>query len=136
MNVKKRMAIRLHSLALLLVVSLLLSLGAFAGDTPAGPGFTTNTTAVFTDLLDGYDQLTIETYLTGDPIQEEHVKPCDIIFVLDQSRAMNGTQGDTRNEIIKAMGALLNGLAEPTDSGAEHRVAIAGYGRVNVNEYF
>jgi uncharacterized repeat protein (TIGR02543 family) len=134
MEPKQKTSFRLRCLALLLVVSLLLSTGAFAVDTSADPGFTTNTTAVFADLLGGYDQLTIETYLTGDPVEEEHVKPCDIIFVLDQSRAMNGTQGDTRAEIIEAMGELLDGLAEPTDSSEEHRVAIAGYGRVNVNE--
>lgn len=76
----------------------------------------------------------IEAYLTDTKNQSHTVKPCDIIFLIEQSTFMN-TQTDTtqygkeREDILKSMENLLQNLPAPT-TGA-HRVAIAGFGRIN-----
>lgn len=76
----------------------------------------------------------IEAYLTDKDNQSRTVKPCDIIFLIEQSAFMN-TQNDTtqygqeRADILKSMENLLQNLPAPTTG--EHRVAIAGFGRIN-----
>ncbi|WP_418705149.1 S-layer homology domain-containing protein [Anaerotignum faecicola] len=76
----------------------------------------------------------IEAYLTDKDNQSRTVKPCDIIFLIEQSAFMN-TQNDTtqygqeRADILNSMESLLQNLPAPT-TGA-HRVAIAGFGRIN-----
>lgn len=76
----------------------------------------------------------IEAYLTDKDNQSRTVKPCDIIFLIEQSTFMN-TQNDTtqygqeRADILNSMENLLQNLPAPT-TGA-HRVAIAGFGRIN-----
>ena len=78
----------------------------------------------------------IEAYLTDTKNQSHTVKPCDIIFLIEQSAFMN-TQNDTtqygqeRADILNSMESLLQNLPAPT-TGA-HRVAIAGFGRINNN---
>lgn len=77
----------------------------------------------------------IEAYLTDANNQSHTVKPCDIIFLIEQSTFMN-TQTDTtqygkeRADILNSMENLLKNLPAPT-TGDEHRVAIAGFGRIN-----
>ena len=77
----------------------------------------------------------IEAYLTDTKNQSHTVKPCDIIFLIEQSTFMN-TQTDTtqygkeREDILKSMENLLQNLPTPTTDG-KHRVAIAGFGRIN-----
>ena len=77
----------------------------------------------------------IEAYLTDTKDQSSTVKPCDIIFLIEQSTFMN-TQTDTtqygkeREDILNSMESLLQNLPTPTTGGA-HRVAIAGFGRIN-----
>ena len=77
----------------------------------------------------------IEAYLTDTDDQSRTVKPCDIIFLIEQSTFMN-TQNDTtqygkeREDILNSMESLLQNLPTPT-TGGEHRVAIAGFGRIN-----
>ncbi|MFR2288629.1 MAG: hypothetical protein ACLS69_02180 [Butyricicoccus sp.] len=78
----------------------------------------------------------IEAYMT-DPVNKTRtVKPCDIIFLIEQSQFMNthdsANPGGERAEILSAMESLLNELPTPTTDG-EHRIAIAGYGRINNN---
>lgn len=76
----------------------------------------------------------IEAYLTDTKNQSHTVTPCDIIFLIEQSTFMN-TQNDTtqygqeRADILNSMENLLQNLPAPT-TGA-HRVAIAGFGRIN-----
>lgn len=76
----------------------------------------------------------IEAYLTDKDNQSRTVKPCDIIFLIEQSAFMN-TQNDTtqygqeRADILNSMESLLQNLPAPTTG--EHRVAIAGFGRIN-----
>lgn len=76
----------------------------------------------------------IEAYLTDKDNQSRTVKLCDIIFLIEQSTFMN-TQNDTtqygqeRADILKSMENLLQNLPAPTTG--EHRVAIAGFGRIN-----
>lgn len=76
----------------------------------------------------------IEAYLTDTKNQSHTVKPCDIIFLIEQSTFMN-TQNDTtqygqeRADILNSMESLLQNL--PTPTTGEHRVAIAGFGRIN-----
>lgn len=76
----------------------------------------------------------IEAYLTDKDNQSRTVTPCDIIFLIEQSTFMN-TQNNTtqygqeRADILKSMENLLQNLPAPT-TGA-HRVAIAGFGRIN-----
>ena len=77
----------------------------------------------------------IEAYLTDKDNQSRTVTPCDIIFLIEQSAFMN-TQNDTtqygqeRADILNSMENLLQNLPAPT-TGGEHRVAIAGFGRIN-----
>ena len=76
----------------------------------------------------------IEAYLTDKDNQSRTVTPCDIIFLIEQSTFMN-TQNDTtqygqeRADILNSMENLLQNLPAPTTG--EHRVAIAGFGRIN-----
>lgn len=77
----------------------------------------------------------IEAYLTDSANKSRTVKPCDIIFLIEQSKFMNtqngsANSGDERAEILSAIERLLDGMPQPT-TGGEHRIAIAGYGRIN-----
>lgn len=77
----------------------------------------------------------IEAYMTDSANKTRTVKPCDIIFLIEQSKFMNTQNGsanscDERAEILSAIDRLLDGLPQPT-TGGEHRIAIAGYGRIN-----
>ena len=78
----------------------------------------------------------IEAYMTDPANKTRTVKPCDIIFLIEQSTFMNthdsANPGGERAEILSAMESLLNELPTPT-TGGEHRIAIAGYGRINNN---
>ena len=77
----------------------------------------------------------IEAYLTDSTNQTRTVKPCDIIFLVEQSAFMN-TQSNTtsygqeRKNILDTMEKMLDAIPAPT-TGGEHRVAISGYGRIN-----
>lgn len=77
----------------------------------------------------------IEAYLTDSANQTRTVKPCDIIFLIEQSAFMN-TQSNTtsygqeRKDILDTMEKMLDAIPKPT-TGGEHRVAISGYGRIN-----
>lgn len=77
----------------------------------------------------------IEAYMTDPANKTRTVKPCDIIFLIEQSKFMNtqngsANSGDERAEILSAIDRLLDGMPQPT-TGGEHRIAIAGYGRIN-----
>lgn len=77
----------------------------------------------------------IEAYMTDPANKTRTVKPCDIIFLIEQSQFMNtqngsANSGDERAEILSAIDRLLDGLPQPT-TGGKHRIAIAGYGRIN-----
>lgn len=77
----------------------------------------------------------IESYMTDPANKTRTVKPCDIIFLIEQSKFMNtqngsANSGDERAEILSAIDRLLDGMPQPT-TGGEHRIAIAGYGRIN-----
>lgn len=77
----------------------------------------------------------IEAYMTDSANKTRTVKPCDIIFLIEQSKFMNtqngsASSGDERAEILSAIDRLLDGMPQPT-TGGEHRIAIAGYGRIN-----
>lgn len=79
----------------------------------------------------------IEAYMTDSANKTRTVKPCDIIFLIEQSKFMNtqngsANSGGERAEILNAMESLLTELPTPT-TGGEHRIAIAGYGRINNN---
>ena len=77
----------------------------------------------------------IEAYLTDSANKTRTVKPCDIIFLIEQSTFMN-TQNNTafygqeRADILDTMEKMLDAIPAPT-TGGEHRVAITGYGRIN-----
>lgn len=77
----------------------------------------------------------IEAYLTDSTNKTRTVKPCDIIFLIEQSTFMN-TQNNTafygqeRKDILDTMEKMLDAIPTPT-TGGEHRVAISGYGRIN-----
>ena len=77
----------------------------------------------------------IEAYMTDTDNKTRTVKPCDIIFLIEQSKFMNtqngsANSGDERAEILSAIDRLLDGMPQPT-TGGKHRIAIAGYGRIN-----
>ena len=77
----------------------------------------------------------IEAYLTDSTNKTRTVKPCDIIFLVEQSAFMN-TQSNTtfygkeRADILDTMEKMLDAIPAPT-TGGDHRVAISGYGRIN-----
>jgi hypothetical protein len=94
--------------------------------------FIPTTSATLTMVNQTYEKIVLESYLTNKEKTKETVKPCDIIFVMDQSKWMNTVEdaGASREAIISELHELLTSLAAPTEG--EHRVAIAGYGRVNL----
>lgn len=133
-------------LSYLLVFSMILALlpaSALAeGESTTTPHITEpHVTATVKHALDsggaetGQITAQIEAYLTDKEDKSRTVKPCDIIFLIEQSTFMN-TQNDTtqygqeRADILKSMENLLQNLPAPT-TGGEHRVAIAGFGRIN-----
>jgi hypothetical protein len=107
------------------------SLTSIAAETDADNLFTETTTGVVSNT-DDESTVTIESYLTHKEIEDISVKPCDVIFVLDQSKWMNteANKGAEREAILNAMEDLMHTLNTP--SYGEHRVAIVGYGRLNM----
>jgi hypothetical protein len=71
------------------------------GDAADIPFFST-TSAYVTDVNDDVKKLTVESYLTSTDDTENTIKPCDIIFVMDQSKWMNteDDKGAQREAII------------------------------------
>jgi uncharacterized repeat protein (TIGR02543 family) len=127
----KRITIKLlaYVLAFAMLFALLPSLTFAAEDTAS---FDATTTAIMAPTTGNHKELVIEAYLTNKTRTETTVRPCDIIFVMDQSKWMNteDDNGDQRAVILDAMRGLLESITAP-DEG-EHRVAIVGYGRVNL----
>lgn len=96
---------------------------------------TPTVTATVQHAATGQITAQIEAYMTDSANKTRTVKPCDIIFLIEQSQFMNtqngsANSGDERAEILSAIDRLLDGLPQPT-TGGEHRIAIAGYGRIN-----
>ena len=127
-------------LSYLLVFSMILALLPASALAEGESTTTQHVTATVEHALDSNKEETgqitaqIEAYLTDTKNQSHTVKPCDIIFLIEQSTFMN-TQTDTtqygkeRANILNSMESLLKNLPAPT-TGA-HRVAIAGFGRIN-----
>lgn len=128
-------------LSYLLVFSMILALLPASALAEGESTTTPHITATVKHALDsggaetGQITAQIEAYLTDKDNQSRTVKPCDIIFLIEQSAFMN-TQNDTtqygqeRADILNSMESLLQNLPAPTTDG-EHRVAIAGFGRIN-----
>ena len=128
-------------LSYLLVFSMILALLPASALAEGESTTTQHITATVKHALDssgaetGQITAQIEAYLTDTKNQSHTVKPCDIIFLIEQSTFMN-TQTDTtqygkeRADILNSMESLLQNLPAPTTDG-EHRVAIAGFGRIN-----
>lgn len=96
---------------------------------------TPTVTATVQHAATGQITAQIEAYMTDPANKTRTVKPCDIIFLIEQSKFMNtqngsASSGDERAEILSAIDRLLDGMPQPT-TGGEHRIAIAGYGRIN-----
>lgn len=96
---------------------------------------TPTVTATVQHAATGQITAQIEAYMTDSANKTRTVKPCDIIFLIEQSKFMNtqngsANSGDERAEILSAIDRLLDGMPQPTTGGA-HRIAIAGYGRIN-----
>ncbi len=96
---------------------------------------TETVTATVQHAATGQITAQIEAYMTDSANKTRTVKPCDIIFLIEQSKFMNtqngsANSGDERAEILSAIDRLLDGMPQPT-TGGEHRIAIAGYGRIN-----
>lgn len=127
-------------LSYLLVFSMILALLPASALAEGESTTTPHITATVKHALDsngaetGQITAQIEAYLTDTDDQSRTVKPCDIIFLIEQSTFMN-TQNDTtqygqeRADILNSMESLLQNL--PTPTTGEHRVAIAGFGRIN-----
>ena len=101
----------------------------------AAENATPTVTATVQHAATGQITAQIEAYMTDSANKIRTVKPCDIIFLIEQSQFMNtqngsASSGDERAEILSAIDRLLDGLPQPT-TGGEHRIAIAGYGRIN-----
>ena len=96
---------------------------------------TPTVTATVQHAATGQITAQIEAYMTDSANKTRTVKPCDIIFLIEQSQFMNtqngsASSGDERAEILSAIDRLLDGMPQPT-TGGKHRIAIAGYGRIN-----
>lgn len=127
-------------LSYLLVLSMILALLPASALAEEESTTTPHITATVEHALDsggaetGQITAQIEAYLTDTDNQSRTVTPCDIIFLIEQSTFMN-TQNNTtqygqeRADILKSMENLLQNLPAPTTG--EHRVAIAGFGRIN-----
>ena len=101
----------------------------------AAENATETVTATVQHAKTGQITAQIEAYMTDPANKTRTVKPCDIIFLIEQSKFMNtqngsANSGDERAEILGAIDRLLDGMPKPT-TGGEHRIAIAGYGRIN-----
>ena len=101
----------------------------------AAENATPTVTATVQHAATGQITAQIEAYMTDSANKTRTVKPCDIIFLIEQSQFMNTQNGsansvDERAEILSAIDRLLDGMPQPT-TGGEHRIAIAGYGRIN-----
>ena len=101
----------------------------------AAENATPTVTATVQHAATGQITAQIEAYMTDSANKTRTVKPCDIIFLIEQSQFMNtqngsANSGDERAEILSAIDRLLDGMPQPT-TGGEHRIAIAGYGRIN-----
>lgn len=101
----------------------------------AAENATPTVTATVQHAATGQITAQIEAYMTDSANKTRTVKPCDIIFLIEQSQFMNtqngsASSGDERAEILSAIDRLLDGMPQPTTGGA-HRIAIAGYGRIN-----
>lgn len=128
-------------LSYLLVFSMILALLPASALAEGESTTTQHITATVEHALDeggaetGQITAQIEAYLTDKEDKSRTVKPCDIIFLIEQSTFMN-TQTDTtqygqeREDILNSMESLLQNLPAPT-TGGKHRVAIAGFGRIN-----
>ena len=126
-----------YLLAFSMILALLPASALAEGESTATPHITATVEHAFDNSGAETGQITaqIEAYLTDTKNQSHTVKPCDIIFLIEQSTFMN-TQTDTtqygqeRADILNSMESLLQNLPTPT-TGGEHRVAIAGFGRIN-----
>lgn len=128
-------------LSYLLVFSMILALLPASALAEGESTTTQHVTATVEHALDSNKEETgqitaqIEAYLTDKEDKSRTVTPCDIIFLIEQSTFMN-TQNDTtqygqeRADILNSMENLLQNLPTPT-TGGKHRVAIAGFGRIN-----
>lgn len=137
--------IRKRALSIVLLVAMILTLMPVSASAAAEENGTAQTTRHILSTIkhevdgDGKEtgQITaqIEAYLTDSTNKTRTVKPCDIIFLVEQSAFMN-TQNNTafygqeRKDILDTMEKMLDAIPAPT-TGGEHRVAISGYGRIN-----
>ena len=137
--------IRNRALSIVLLVAMILTLMPVSASAAAGENGTAQTPPHILSTIkhevdgDGKEtgQITaqIEAYLTDSTNKTRTVKPCDIIFLIEQSAFMN-TQNNTafygqeRKDILDTMEKMLDAIPKPT-TGGEHRVAISGYGRIN-----
>ena len=137
--------IRKRALSIVLLVAMILTLMPVSASAAAEENGTAQTTRHILSTIkhevdgDGKEtgQITaqIEAYLTDSTNKTRTVKPCDIIFLVEQSTFMN-TQNNTafygqeRKDILDTMEKMLDAIPTPT-TGGEHRVAISGYGRIN-----
>lgn len=137
--------IRNRALSIVLLVAMILTLMPVSASAAAEENGTAQTTrrilSTIKHEVDGNGaetgQITaqIEAYLTDSANKTRTVKPCDIIFLIEQSTFMN-TQNNTafygqeRKDILDTMEKMLDAIPAPT-TGEEHRVAITGYGRIN-----
>ena len=117
-------------LSYLLVFSMILALlpaSALAeGESTTTPHITATVKHAFDSSGAETGQITaqIEAYLTDTKNQSHTVKPCDIIFLIEQSTFMNTptdtTQyGKERADILNSMESLLQNLPTPTTGGEQ-----------------
>lgn len=137
--------IRKRALSIVLLVAMILTLMPVSAAAAAGENGTAQAEQHILSTIkhevdgDGKEtgQITaqIEAYLTDSTNKTRTVKPCDIIFLIEQSAFMN-TQNNTafygqeRKDILDTMEKMLDAIPAPT-TGGQHRVAISGYGRIN-----
>lgn len=80
-----------------------------------------------TNLNDEEIQISLKSHITHNTEFNTTVQACDIILLFDQSNASSYN----RDTILDSAVNLISNLPTPTDSNDQHRVAIAGFGRIN-----
>jgi hypothetical protein len=129
MNMKKKIS---KLFALLTATSMLITIPSLTTIAGAADATVTETTTGVVSTADDDSLVRIESYLTHSEIESISSKPCDIIFVLDQSKWMNteDNKGEDRATVLQTMQNMMQSLSTPAYS--EHRVAIVGYGTLNM----
>ena len=113
--------------ALCFLVTCVLSVAVVLTNVSAAAPTATSADSITYDDTNRTVTITLKTFLTDPTVLADlTIHGSDIVFLLDQSQNMNAD----RDTVISGINDMIGSLPTPTD-GSSHRIAIAGYGRIN-----